>query len=146
MYLYTVTMQYTYEYRTIVYIIERMQHNSFIIPKLVFMEQRLRAWQKELEKEWPFFLACKQKIRYTFNFWLFFFLLQSNLRTKKGKKPVNTSLKNQKTKQGYENTSMYYILMMYIVQVPSFLRCYSTSVFIFCWLWVVVSLFWDGLL
>lgn len=43
MYLYTVTMQYTYEYRTIVYIIERMQHNSFIIPRLVFMEQRLRA-------------------------------------------------------------------------------------------------------
>lgn len=61
MYLYTVTMQYTYEYRTIVYIIERMQHNSFIIPKLVFMEQRLRAWQKELEKRMTIFSCVQTK-------------------------------------------------------------------------------------
>lgn len=47
---------------------------------------------------------------------------------KRKKKTVNTSLKNQKTKQGYENTSMYYILMMYIVQVPSFLRCLAFDV------------------
>lgn len=87
-----------------------------------------------------FFLRANKKLDILLIFDCFSSFYSRICEQKKGKKPVNTSLKNQKTKQGYENTSMYYILMMYIVQVPSFLRCLAFDVRVYLLLVVGGSL------